>query len=233
VHRILTVHLGTPPESFEWQWTDDAKVFHRDGVLTPQEFFEKYVTIDLDEYVCLVDDPRTGHAKGEALTVANLGNVRGGSEVRYVNAPIETMKQLAASAIASGEPVWFGCDVGKQVLRKEGRWAADLFDYDGVYGLDLGMTKEERVLSGDSAMTHAMLLTGVDLDGDTPRRWRVENSWGDQNGDLGFYTMDDSWFAEYVFEVVVKKSALPESLRDALTAEPRILPAWDPMGALA
>ena len=78
-----------------------------------------------------------------------------------------------------------------------------------------------------------MLLTGVDLDGDTPRRWRVENSWGDANGDQGFYTMDDSWFAEYVFEVVVKKSALPESLRPALTSSPRVLPAWDPMGALA
>lgn len=233
VHRILTVHLGTPPESFEWQWTDDQKQFHRDGTTTPQQFFEKYVTLDLDDYVCLVDDPRTAHAKGEALTVERLGNVRGGSEVRYVNAPIDVMKELAASSIASGEPVWFGCDVGKQVLRKEGRWAADLFDYDGVYGLDLGMSKEERVLSGDSAMTHAMLLTGVDLDGDTPRRWRVENSWGDQNGDQGFYTMDDSWFGEYVFEVVVKKSALPDSLRPALTASPRVLPAWDPMGALA
>ncbi|AMM21921.1 aminopeptidase [Frondihabitans sp. PAMC 28766] len=233
VHRILGVHLGTPPETFEWQWTDDDKNFHRDGELTPQEFSARYVTLDLDDYVCLVDDPRSAHAKGEALTVANLGNVRGGSEVRYVNAPIEVMKQLAAASIVQGEPVWFGCDVGQQVLRKEGRWAADLFDYDGVYGLDLGMTKEDRVLAGDSAMTHAMLLTGVDLDGDTPRRWRVENSWGDSNGDQGFYTMDDSWFAEYVFEVVVKKSALPESLRPALTSSPRVLPAWDPMGALA
>ncbi|BDZ49610.1 aminopeptidase [Frondihabitans sucicola] len=233
VHRILTVHLGTPPTSFEWQWTDDAKTFHRDGVTTPQEFFDRYVTLDLQDYVCLVDDPRRDHPKGEALTVAGLGNVRGGSEVRYVNAPIQTMKELAAASIRNGEPVWFGCDVGKQVLRKEGRWAADLFDYDGVYGLDLGMTKEERVLSGDSAMTHAMLLTGVDLDDGEARRWRVENSWGDANGDQGFYTMDDSWFAEYVFEVVVKKSALPESLRAALTSEPRILPAWDPMGALA
>lgn len=236
VHAILTIHLGTPPERFDWQWTDDAKVFHRDGELTPLEFLATYVPLDLTQYVCLVDDPRREHPKGAALTVANLGNVVGGQPVLYVNAPIDTMKKLAADSIVAGEPVWFGCDVAKQMLRADGLWAADLFDYDGVYGVDLATTKEQRVVAGDSAMTHAMLLVGVDLpDGPSgePRRWRVENSWGDEKADKGFYTMDDAWFDEYVFEVVVRKDALPAELAPALTAEPIVLPAWDPMGALA
>lgn len=236
VHTILTVHLGTPPRTFDWQWTDDNKVFHRDGELTAQEFYNRYVSLDITEYVCLVDDPRPEHPKGAALTVSNLGNVVGGQPVRYVNAPVETMKRLAAAAIAGGEPVWFGCDVSPQMQRKDGLWSADLFDYAGVYGLDLGTTKEERVRSGHSAMTHAMLLVGVDLpdgvEGST-RRWRVENSWGSDNADKGFYTMDDSWFDEYVFEVVVRKDTLPPELQAALTADPIVLPAWDPMGALA
>lgn len=236
VHAVLTIHLGTPPTSFDWQWTDDDKVFHRDGVLTPQEFFARYVSIDLTQYVCLVDDPRREHPKGAALTVAHLGNVVEGQPVLYVNAPVQTMKELAARSIVAGEPVWFGCDVSPQMQRADGLWAADLFDYSGVYGVDLHTTKEQRVVSADSAMTHAMLLVGVDLpegvDGPT-RRWRVENSWGDDKADKGFYTMDDSWFDEYVFEVVVRKDALPAQLQDALTAEPVVLPAWDPMGALA
>jgi bleomycin hydrolase len=82
-------------------------------------------------------------------------------------------------------------------------------------------------------MTHAMLLTGVDVVAGLPRRWRVENSWGEEGGDKGFYTMDDSWFDEYVFEVVVCTSSLPESYRAALGTEPLALTAWDPMGALA
>ena len=58
-------------------------------------------------------------------------------------------------------------------------------------------------------MTHAMLFTGVDvLDGVT-RRWRVENSWGSDRGKDGFYTMNDSWFGQYVFEIAARKSALP------------------------
>ena len=59
------------------------------------------------------------------------------------------------------------------------------------------------------------------------------HSWGTDIGDKGFFTMDDDWFTEYVFEVVVKKSDLPDELRAALDTEPLVLPAWDPMGALA
>lgn len=234
VHAILNVHLGTPPTAFEWEWIDDDKRFHRDGLLTPQQFREKYTTIDLEDYVCLVDDPRREHPKGSALTVAHLGNVVGGRPVRYVNAPMSAIKQLAAQTIAGGEPVWFGCDTGKQSQRDDGVWAADLYEYGAVYGIDLGMDKEQRVVSGESEMTHAMLFTGVDLaDDGTADRWRVENSWGDKHGDHGFFTMDDSWFDEYVFEVVVRRDALPERLRQALDAQPIVLPAWDPMGALA
>ena len=36
-----------------------------------------------------------------------------------------------------GEPVWFGCDVGKMMRRDLGIWDEDLFDYGGVYDADL------------------------------------------------------------------------------------------------
>ncbi|TFB52272.1 aminopeptidase [Cryobacterium tagatosivorans] len=233
VHRILALHLGTPPSAVDWDYTDDAKSFHREGILTPQQFLAKYTTINLDDYVCLVDDPRTEHPKGTTLTVEHLGNVVDAEPVLYLNVDIDLAKRLAKDAILDGEPVWFGCDVGPQMVRKDGIWDARLYDYAGLYGAELAMDKEARVRFGESAMTHAMLLTGVDvLDGET-RRWRVENSWGDEAGDQGFFTMADNWFDEYVFEVVVNKLRLSPELRQALDAEPTVLPAWDPMGALA
>ena len=143
------------------------------------------------------------------------------------------MKALAAVSIEKGDPVWFGCDVGQMASRERGLLVHNLYDYSALLGVDLSTTKEDRVNSGQSMMTHAMLLVGVDMVEGKPRRWRVENSWGTDIGDKGFFTMDDDWFTEYVFEVVVKKSDLPDELRAALDTEPLVLPAWDPMGALA
>ena len=231
-YRILAIHLGTPPTRFEWQWLDADKAFHRDGELTPQEFAQRYVTLDLAEYVCLVDDPRATSPRGRTFTVDFLGNVLD-ERVIYLNVEPGLMKRVAAEAIAGGEPVWFGCDVGQQMRRDLGVWDARLFDYAGVYGTPFTLDKAGRLDYHETQMTHAMLFTGVDLMGETPRRWRVENSWGDANGEKGFYTMTDSWFDEYVFEIAAHKSALPPELRAALDLEPIVLPAWDPMGALA
>ena len=87
---------------------------------------------------------------------------------------------------------------------------------------------------GHSVMTHAMVLTGVDLnDKGRPRRWKVENSWGDKVGDKGYFVMSDRWFDEYMFEVVIARRHLPKRVLKALDTEPVVLPPWDPMGSLA
>lgn len=233
VHRVLCIHLGTPPEKFVWQWTDKDRRFHRDGELTPLEFAEKYVDLPLDDYVCLVNDPRSTSPQGRTFTVDRLGNVVGAPPVIYLNVGVDLMKRLTQESIVGGEPVWFGCDVAKQLRGDLGVWDAELFDYGSLYDTTFDLSKAERLVFHESAMTHAMLFTGVDVVDGSPRAWRVENSWGDKAADSGFYTMNDSWFDEYVFEIAVRRSSLPEDLQAALDQEPIVLPAWDPMGALA
>ena len=234
VWKILVVCLGEPPVRFNWQWRDDEGNFHRDGEITPHEFYERHVGVDLSEYICLVDDPRPENPKGSMETVEHLGNVVGGRPIRYLNAPVEEIKRIAAAQIAAGEAVWFGADVSQPYDRGLGFFVTGIHDYDGLFDVDFSSTKLERVRSGESAMDHAMLFTGVDLDeAGQPCAWRVENSWGDEPGDSGFFTMDDQWFTDNVFEVVVPKSALPEDLAAAVDSEPIVLPAWDPMGTLA
>lgn len=234
VYRVLCIHLGTPPEKFVWQWKDEDKRFHRDGELTPREFAKLYCALPLEEYVCLVHDPRPTSPTGRTFTVAHLGNVIGGDPVKYLNVDIDTMKTLAMKTLVGGEPVWMGCDVGKMMRRDLGLWDAKLFDYEGVYQTKFAHSKAERLIYHQTLMTHAMLFTGVDVaDDDSPRRWRVENSWGDENGRKGFYVMNDSWFDEYMFEVAIHRDLLPAELREAVELEPIVLPPWDPMGALA
>ncbi|GAA3122122.1 C1 family peptidase [Streptomyces echinatus] len=233
VHRVLGIHLGTPPRRFLWQWEDKDKEFHRDGWLTPAEFAASYVRLPLDEYVCLVHDPRESSPVGRTFTVEYLGNVVDAPPVVYLNVPMDLLKRLAMDTIVGGEPVWFGCDVAKMMRADAGVWDAGLFDYAAVYDAPFTMDKADRLLHHDTQMTHAMLFTGVDVVDGSPRRWRVENSWGDEKADKGFWTMNDSWFGEHVFEIAVRRSALPADLAAALEQPPIVLPAWDPMGALA
>ena len=234
VWRMLCLHLGTPPASFNWQWNDKDKNFHRDGTMTPQSFAAKYVDLPIDEYVCLVHDPRKTSPFGKTFTVDRLGNVVGGERVIYLNIEMDLMKTITCNVLESGEPVWFGCDVGPQMHRELGLWDAKLFDFPAIYDTDYTLDKAGRLEYHQSAMTHAMLFTGVDVVDGAPRRWRVENSWGaEKSGRKGYYTMNDSWFDDYMFEIAARKSMLPEHLQSALDEEPIVLPAWDPMGSLA
>jgi len=233
IYRVLCIHLGTPPDHIDWQWTDSSRVFHRDGVLTPQQFAARYLELPIDDYVCLVHDPRPSSPVGVTFTVEYLGNVIGAPPVTYLNADLAVIKDIAARALQRGEPVWFGCDVGKMGSNEYGVWDAHLYDLPSVYDTAFTLGKADRLVYHETQMTHAMLFTGVDLLDGATRRWRVENSWGAEKGRDGFYTMNDSWFDEYVFEIAARRDALPEELRSALGTEPIVLPAWDPMGSLA
>ena len=233
IYQMLSIHLGTPPQVFDWQWKDKDNEFTRTGPLTPLEFADKFLTTPLDDYVCLVHDPRESSPMGRTFTVDYLGNIVDGPRVKYLNVDIELIKSITMRMLQDGKPVWMGCDTGKQMHRDLGLWDSDLFDYDSVYGADFSLDKASRLEFHQTSMTHAMMFTGVDVVDGRPRRWRVENSWADKVGDKGFCLMNDSWFAEYMFEIAAPKSYLPEDLQQALDLEPIVLPPWDPMGSLA
>ena len=231
IWRMLCIHLGTPPKTFNWQWRDKDGEFHRNGRMTPQQFAAEFVDIEWEDYVCIVNDPRNEYYR--TYTVDFLQNVAGGPPVVYLNVPSKEMKAITLKLLEDGMPVWMGCDVGKEMDRKRGLWEADLFDVGGLYGVEYGMDKADRLRHNQTMMTHAMLFTGVDVVNGRPRRWRVENSWGQDTGQKGYYTMNDSWYDQYMFEIAAPKDYLTEKMLEGLETEPVVLPAWDPMGSLA
>ena len=235
IFKMLSMHLGTPPKSFNWQVRDKDKKFSRYENLTPQSFYEDHVGLNLDDYVCLINCPMSNKEYNKVYTVEHLGNVVEGSPIRYLNVESDVMKDASIKSIKDDNPVWFGCDVGKHFHRDLGVMDTDLFDYEMFYSTDFKMNKAERLEYGQSQMTHAMLFTGVDLDNNGKSiKWRVENSWGDKGGNKGYHIMSDDWFDEYNYEVVVHKDYLSDELNDIFqNAEAIPLKPWDPMGALA
>ncbi|MDE6998262.1 MAG: aminopeptidase, partial [Oscillospiraceae bacterium] len=163
-----------------------------------------------------------------------LGSVKEGTPVRYLNLPIQELKRAAIAQMQDGEPVWFGCDVGKRSERDGGIMDVDLYSLETLLDTRFTMTKAERLDYGHSLMTHAMVFQGVNLDENgVPNRWRVENSWGKDPGQDGYYVMTDKWFDEYMYQVVVNKKYLTPEQLAAYEDQPIELEPWDPMGSLA
>lgn len=276
IFRIVSICLGTPPKTFTWEYTDKSKKYHKVADISPLEFYNQHVrpVFDASEKVCLVTDPRPSNPPGRTYTVDCLGNVIGGKPTVYNNQTVGTLIDIAGKSIRNGEPVWFGCEVGKHTASKQGILDLDAHDYQLVFDtkVNLNMDKAQRLIYGDSLMNHAMVLTGISVQDDDPKeevsgsngktsevggdgdkasdsapaaattiedvsgkitKWRIENSWGEERNNKGYLVMTNDWFHEFVFEIVVDKKFCSQEVLDVFKLEPKVLPAWDPMGALA
>ncbi len=234
VYRMLCICLGTPPSTFTFEVRDADDKFIRDADLTPQEFFRKYVCMDPDDYISLINAPTADKPFNRTYTVKFLGSVVEGRPIKYLNLTIDELKRAAITQLQAGEPVWFGCDVGQRSLRDAGLMDLNVFDMEGLFDVTFGMDKAERLDYGESLMTHAMVLQGVNLDENgTPSRWKVENSWGSDRPNDGYFIMTDDWFSEYTYQVVINKKYLSEAQLKLWEQEPIKLEPWDPMGSLA
>ncbi len=232
-YRLLVFFLGDPPEKFDFEYKDDEKAYHLEKELTPVEFFNKYIGVNLDDYISLINAPTPDKPFNRTYTVDYLGNVIDGKKVLYLNMDIESLKEFTLKQLQNNEPVWFGCDVMKFMDKDSGIMDSRLFLYDEALETPFHFTKTERLLYGESLLTHAMVFTGVNLVNEKPTRWKVENSWGDEQGQKGFFVMSDKWFEEYNFQVIIHRKYLPEQLLKQLEEEPVVLPPWDPMGSVA
>ena len=232
-YRLLTLFLGVPPTEFDFEYVDKDKKFHAERNLTAKTFYDKYVGMDLENYISIINAPTKDKPFNKTFTVQYLGNVEGGNPVKYLNLDMKTFKALAIKQLKDHDPVWFGSDVGKKMKREEGILDENIYAYEQALGIHFQLDKAGRLDYGESLMTHAMVLVGVNLVDGKPNRWKVENSWGDKNGNKGYFVMSDTWFDQYVYQIVIDKKHLTKDQLKAWETKPIELKPWDPMGSLA
>ncbi|NNC90667.1 MAG: C1 family peptidase [Akkermansiaceae bacterium] len=243
VYRFLVISFGEPPAEFEWRYKHTGKrdeqnpdaemlsVEEEDLTpaerFTPQSFYQKFVGRPLSEYVCLYNDPKNELDRHYCFHRAR--NIVGNECMHFVNIDTAPMKEIAVASILANEPLWFAVNMHHDQSKEHGLMEHQLFDYGALFGVDLAISKADRARFHAGASNHAMTLMGVDLDREgRPRKWLVENSWGEDKGDDGKWTLHDGWFDEHVYTIIVHQSHVPAEIMEHFKQEPAELPAWYP-----
>lgn len=232
IYSFFLSCFGVPPKTFDFEYTND-KGYHVERNLTPLAFFERYIGSRIDEYQSLINSPTEDKPFLRNYTIDYLGNVYEGKPINHLNLPMKRIKELIIAQLKDKEPVWFGSDVSFYRDRSSYAWNDKAFDYQSAFGLDLEFDKADMLDYRHSAMNHAMVIVGVNLVNGSPNRWKIENSWGNENGLSGYYVMSKGWFDKFVYQAVVNRKYLTDEERAASEADPIHLHPWDPMGTLA
>ena len=240
VYRICAIAMGEPPTSFDLllrvkdEGKDDAKASEsgtKSGIdsrrqivehgITPQEFYAKYVGEDLDDFVSLTNSPLASTPYYRRYQLAFVGNVAEAAPMDFINVPLDVFRKAAVDQLTAGHPIWFACDCAQFSLRKAGIFDRGTVRVDELFGTEFASDKAHGLEYNDSRSNHAMTLTGVNLDkAGEPDRWKVENSWGKDNGKDGYYVASGAWFDRYVQELIIRKEYLDERTLAAVDSEP-------------
>jgi bleomycin hydrolase len=247
VYRLLVLHFGEPPAEFEWRYPvrkshdqeQEVEAALRSAENqnltpperhTPQSFYLKYGGRPLAEFVCLYNDPHSELDRHYCFDRAR--NIVGNECMHFVNIDAAPMKEIAKASILANEPLWFAVNMGFDQSQELGLMKHRLFDYETLFGIDLTLSKADRTRFHAGASGHAMALMGVDLAADgSPRKWLVENSWGEEKGAKGRWTLHDDWFDEHVYTIIVHRRHVPAGILSRFDEAATVLPAWYP-GAL-
>jgi len=229
VYHMLALGFGEPVKEFKWAPKDkDGKLLSEPKNYTPQEFYKKFLGNDLqNDYIMLMNDPTREYWRTYEIEYDR--HTYDGHNWRYLNLPLDDIKEMAIASIQDSTMMYFSCDVGKELDRTRGLLDLNNFDYGSIFGVTFGMNKEERIRTFDSGSSHAMTLMAVRIEDKKPVMWKVENSWGASSGYQGHLIMTDEWFNEYMFRLVIHKKYASRKVTQAAKKKPVLLPCWDPM----
>ena len=201
-------NLNPTFKDLKWEWEYSS-------LKTPKEFYDKYIGGDFSNYLGLGHYPLPSFKEYQRYECKWIKNVHEGEAASWFSIPLSKLKEALIASLKDETVVWFAADVRAECLRKEGLMGKDLIRVDELLGISFPLTKGERLLYRTSTCCHAMTFTGVNLDEKgLPNKWKIENSWGKDNGKDGYYVSDDAWFDEYVYEIWVdKKYVDPEIVK--------------------
>ena len=221
---LLSKILGEPLFTFDYEYKNKNGEYIRIENLTPIEFKNRFLSINLQDFVVIGNAPMHNKEYNKLYKVKYFGNNI--SYPVYLNLPIEELKKLTIKQLKDGVPVYMGGNLYKCRDKKSGVLDIRLYNYKETFGLQ-PLTKEEALNLEDISNHHRMAFTGVNIINNEPQRWKVEDSYGDKSKYNGYYIMNDNFFDEFVFEVVIDKKYLSSEYLELLNQNPIEIDVYD------
>ena len=226
VYEIVASLYGVPPEKFDFSYTDKNNKYCIDKNLTPLDFYEKYIGIDLErEYVEIGSYTDDLFQYNHRYQIEESSKISGGKDEVLLNLPEEEFNNLILKQIKGYEPVYFFCSTTSK--RIEGTWIDTIERYGDIFDIDLVFNRNEISKTNAITESHIMLITGVDLVDNQPKKWKIENTWGENFGKNGQYVATNDWLNRYVFKICINKKYLTDRQLNLLNKPPILVRKWD------
>lgn len=208
IFTFLCRCYGCPPDHFRHSYTDkDGNV--REDTYTPNSFCEELIGNFLEEFVHVISLPYEKLPFGEMCTLRDAFRIVGMNEEVFLNLPMEALKACCIAQLRDGIPIVCTADDDKMCRDELQLWDDKCFDYEAVTGFSFDMNRRDRFQLKAVTACHCMLITGVHIgENGEPQRWKIENSYGIDGLNSGYFTCSDSWFDQYVFSAVICKKYL-------------------------
>jgi len=205
--NILNEHLGTPPQSFEY----NGKTY------TPREFAESL--INLDDYVELTSYQSYPFYEKILLEIPDNW-----SNNLYYNLPIDEFMQVIDNALANGYTVMWDGDVSEAGFSHKNCIAIapiekveNLFsEIREEYNVDDNL-RQTTFDSHETTDDHLMHLIGTVTDQNGKKYYVIKNSWGtERNKCAGYLYMSEPYTRLKTTAIMVHKNAIPQDIAKKL-----------------
>ena len=208
-YEFLSKVYGEPVNKFDYKYTDKSGKEISIKDITPNEFVKRFLSIDIENFIFISNVPNGIKKYGQKFKDPRYINVYKNKYVEYLHISSNELKELAVKQLKENIPVMVGIYIRKFADKETGVLDTRLYNYEKLVNYKK-LDKANRILLGDIELHHWMTITGVQIEDEIPKRWKVEDSYGNKEKVNGYYIMNDNYFDEYVFTIIVHKKYLTE-----------------------
>lgn len=224
-YKVLGSIYGLPKEKFDFEYIDNKGNYHIDKAITPKEFYDKYIGIDLDNDYIEIYSFKDDKYKYNNYYVLEEGSlISGGKKTGVLNLEYKRLEELIINQLKNNELVYFSSSTTTKY--ENGLWIDLMERYSLLFDIDLNMTSNEIFKTYGTMGEHSMVITGVNTNR-KEKIWKLENSWGDKEGNNGYFVAEEKFIKNYMISAVINKKYLTYEELDLLDYEPIEVSKWD------